>query len=95
MDVYYQEQRETLRPGTFARLHLNLWQQGEEAFLTAEDWGAITCEYAVPWEERSARAFVGVDAATKRDCAAVVAVGWDESGLLAVLAHNIWTLRRV
>lgn len=90
MDAYYQEQADTLRPGTFARLHLNLWQQGDEAFLTAADWDAITCEYTVPREERTVRAFVGVDAATKRDCAAVCAVGWDESGLLVVLAHKIW-----
>ena len=39
---YYAEQRATLRPGTYARLHLNKWQSGEEAFVTAEDWDACT-----------------------------------------------------
>jgi phage terminase large subunit-like protein len=89
-EAYYEEQRASLRPGTFARLHENKWQTGSEAFLTAEDWDPLVCEYVVPDLEPTVRAFVGVDAATKRDCAAVVAVGWDESGLLAVIAHRIW-----
>ncbi len=88
---YYNEQRASLRSGTFARLHLNKWQAGAEDFIAAEDWDAITCEYEVPYQEPTVRAYIGVDAATKRDCAAVVAVGWDESGVLAVLAHRIWT----
>ena len=35
---YYGEQAATLRPGTFTRLHLNQWQSGEEAFVSAEEW---------------------------------------------------------
>jgi phage terminase large subunit-like protein len=90
-DSYYEEQRASLRPGTYNRLHLNVWQAGEEAFLTAEDWDACTAEYDPPAWDGAVRAFAGVDAATKRDCAAVVCVGWDDSGLLAVLGHRIWT----
>ena len=59
--------------------------------MSAEDWDAIVCDYEVPYEERSVRAFVGLDVGTKRDCSAVCALGWDESGLLAVLGHRIWT----
>ena len=90
-EAYYAEQRATLRPGTFNRLHLNLWQQGEEAFLSAEDWDAITAEYEVPHRVPDVRAFVGVDVGLKHDSSAVVACGWDESGLLVVLGHKIWT----
>jgi phage terminase large subunit-like protein len=89
-ESYYEEQRATLRPGTFSRLHLNKWQSGSESYVTAEDWDAITSEYTVPHLEPSVRAYVGVDVGTKQDCSAVVAVGWDESGLLAVIAHRIW-----
>ena len=48
MEGYYAEQAATLRPGTFARLHLNLWQSGEEAFVTAEDWDACTLPELAP-----------------------------------------------
>ena len=35
--------------------------------------------------------FVGVDAATKHDCAAVVAVAWDrETDNLCLASHKIW-----
>ena len=88
-EAYYEEQRASLRPGTFARLHMNLWQQGEEAFLSAGDWDAIVREYEPPYEA-PVLAYVGLDAATKRDCAAVVAVTWDGE-LLEVIAHRIWT----
>ena len=92
MESYYEEQRATLRAGTFRRLHENFWQQGEEAFLTAEDWDAITTnEYTVPERVPDVRAYVGVDVGLKHDSSAVVAVGWDETGLLLVLAHRIWT----
>lgn len=87
--AYYEEQRESLRPGTYARLHENKWQTGEEAFLTAEDWDAITHKYTPASEDPAVHAFVGVDAGTKRDNAAVVAVGWTPRGL-ELLAHRIW-----
>ena len=41
MDAYYREQAETLRPGTFARLHLNQWQSGEEAFINGGGLGRV------------------------------------------------------
>lgn len=49
MAAYYEEQAATLRPGTFERLHLNKWQAGSEAFLSAADWDAITTDYEVPF----------------------------------------------
>ncbi|MGH2964238.1 MAG: hypothetical protein ACRDMH_02490 [Solirubrobacterales bacterium] len=94
MEDYYAEQRETLRPGTFNRLHLNMWQSGEEAFITSEDWDGITdpgLERPLPWA--SIPLSVGVDVATKSDCAAVVAVT-REKDRLRLAAHRIWTPRK-
>lgn len=87
MARYYEEQRSTLRPGTFARLHLNQWQAGEEAFVTAEAWDACVDPRLAPLEpamidvdaQRLALS-VGVDAATKGDAAAVVAVAREPDG---------------
>jgi phage terminase large subunit-like protein len=96
MSAYYAEQADTLRPGTFARLHRNVWQSGEEAFITAEEWDACVdpgVQPLLPHVDRSLRVSVGVDAATKGDCAAVVAVAYD-GGRLRLVAHRIWTPRR-
>jgi hypothetical protein len=38
IQAYYAEQAATLRAGTFRRLHLNEWQEGEEAFIEAAQW---------------------------------------------------------
>lgn len=103
-ESYYSEQRASLRPGTYARLHLNRWQQGEEDFLTAQEWDAcvgpdlrpLTLPAVPPrageeWTGRTPLSLsVGVDAATKRDCAAVVAVA-HAGGWVRLARHRIWT----
>jgi hypothetical protein len=97
MQAYYEEQAESLRPGTYARLHLNAWQSGEEAFVTSEDWEACVERSARPLTPEQAsglRLSVGVDAATKADCAAVVAVARQDDGRLRVVRHRIWTPKR-
>ena len=97
MDSYYQEQAASLRPGTFARLHLNLWQSGEEAFVTAEEWdGCVSeeCKPLLPDQVRRLRVSVGVDLATKSDCAAVVVVAKEPDGRLRLVRHRIWTPRK-
>lgn len=96
MAAYYAEQRASLRPGTFNRLHLNQWQSGEEAFVTAELWDACVlpgARLALGRRELAHGVFVGVDAATKSDSAAVVAVT-PEDDRVRVVAHRIWTPRK-
>ncbi|WP_217913325.1 terminase TerL endonuclease subunit [Miltoncostaea marina] len=102
--AYYAEQKASLRPATFARLHLNQWQAGEQVFLTAEQWDACTATGLRPLARRGAPVgpgeewtgrgepvlSVGVDAATKRDCAAVVAVALAD-GWVRLVRHRIWT----
>jgi phage terminase large subunit-like protein len=93
-DSYYAEQRETLRPGTFARLHLNQWQSGEEAFVTGEEWDSCVDPAARPLiSAPKLRLSVGVDAATKGDAAAVVAVAHDGQRVRLV-QHRIWRPRK-
>jgi len=94
MAGYYAEQAATLRPGTYNRLHLNQWQAGEEAFITGEAWDALAFDSLAPLVPRQTalRLSVGVDAATKRDCAAVVAVA-REGARVRLCAHRIWTPR--
>jgi phage terminase large subunit-like protein len=96
-DAYYAEQAASLRPGTYARLHLNAWQSGEEAFVTAEDWdGCVVAGLTPLLPEQAAKLTlsVGVDAATKGDCAAVVAVASGSDGRLRLVRHRIWTPRK-
>src|SRR5207244_3077376 len=95
-DAYYGEQAASLRPGTFARLHLNHWQSGEEAFITAAEWdGCVAAPLSPMLPEEASRLTlsVGVDAATKGDCAAVVAVA-SVDGRLRLVRHRIWTPRK-
>ncbi len=98
MDAYYAEQRASLRAGTFARLHLNHWQAGEEAFVTAEKFDAcVAPDLVPPPADKRVSVFVGADAATRRDCAAVVAVaavGGEGGVSFRVVRHRIWTQQR-
>lgn len=101
MEVYYAEQRSTLRPGTFARLHLNQWQAGEEAFVTAEAWDGCVDPRLTPLEPvmvsvdaQRLTLSVGVDAATKGDAAAVVAVARERDGRVRLCRHRIWTPKK-
>ena len=97
MEAYYSEQRASLRPGTYARLHENRWASGEEAFLTAEDWdGCVVAGLAplLPEHARELRLSVGVDAATKGDCAAAAAVAKEKDGRIRLVAHRVWTPRK-
>ncbi len=98
MDAYYAEQRASLRPGTFARLHLNHWQSGEEAFVTAETYDqSVRRDLRPVVSDSYLPIFVGVDAATRRDCAAVVAVARVKDGeevRYRLVRHRIWTVKR-
>jgi phage terminase large subunit-like protein len=94
MDSYYGEQAQTLRPGTYARLHLNQWQSGEEAFIGAEDWDGCVDPFARPpvYPETIGMSalHVGVDVGVKHDSSAVVAVATMSDGKLHLIRHRIW-----
>jgi hypothetical protein len=88
--AYYASQRRTLRPGTYLRLHENRWATSEEAFITPALWDpCVDRGLSQVLRARDKRLFVGVDAATKHDTAAVVAVCWD-GDQLALASHRMW-----
>jgi phage terminase large subunit-like protein len=89
---YYRTQKKTLRPGTFLRLHENRWAVAESAFIPPETWDAcVEASWSPLWPTKDVGLFVGVDAATKHDTAAVVSVLRDEGdGLIVLASHRIW-----
>ena len=99
-EEYYDEQMISLRPAAFLRLHQNLWVTTHEALIPIEWW-----DYACSFREAPADIdithpakdmpiVIGVDAAPKRDCTAVVGVAYDEKeGIVWQAFHHIWTPR--
>lgn len=87
---YYADQRRTLRPNAFLRLHENQWVTGTETFITGAQFDACVDEAHHPAMERLERGlFVGVDAGIKNDTAAVVAV-YRDGPRIVLAAHRIW-----
>ena len=71
-EPYYKEQRATLRPNAYRRLHLNEWVSAESAFIQPEAWDALIDP---DWRcTADGDLVVGIDLAVKHDCAAVVSV---------------------
>jgi len=72
---YHEQQRQDLRPGAFARLHLNEWASSISRFVTAEQWRDC---YSPGVQglglEDTRRAVFGADASTARDLTALVGV---------------------
>lgn len=88
--AWVEQMRNTLRPNQFLRMIENRFVTSEETFIPMEDWDLCTVPGSRPLAPtKTVPLFVGVDAATKRDAAAVVAVRRDgESVRLA--AHRTW-----
>jgi len=73
--AYYSEQRRSLRPNAFARMHENRRVSGEAAFLPEGAWDACRSLDVKPLAEGDGRRVVlGVDASTSRDFTAAVGV---------------------
>lgn len=89
---YYEEQKQSLRPNAYIRLHENMWVTNEESFIDMEWWDRCIDENHRPLlPSNNARLSVAVDAAIKRDSAAVVATYFDRNEKKVVLAkHRIW-----
>lgn len=80
--AYLTESREdTPRQGTFFRLHYNLWQNSEDAFITSEQWAALLDPaYRCPLPGQGVGLYVAVDVGVKHDWCAVASVT-DDLGL--------------
>ena len=95
---YYVNQRATLRPAAYLRLHENRWVTTHEEFIPMEWWDYAAAQMkdsAELWLEHPYRKFpmyIGVDAAPKKDSTAVVACCYDPSkGAIIDVLHKIWT----
>lgn len=91
ISAYYNQQRKDLRPNAYLRLHENQWTTNEEAFIDLEWWDSSIDKEHHPLLTSDTPLFVAVDAAVKRDSAAVVATYFDFGKSKVVLArHRIW-----
>lgn len=90
--LYYDEQRTTLRPGTYQRFHENKRSSGSEAFIAMDKFDeCIDNEHRPRLPNTTQHLYIGVDASIKHDSASVVAVHYDRSKSKVVLAlHRIW-----
>ncbi|MCB0210749.1 MAG: hypothetical protein KDJ52_15525 [Anaerolineae bacterium] len=87
---YYGEQKDTLRPGTYRRLHLNEWASSEDAFILPEQWDALVdTSYRVPGPSKAVRLYVACDIGVKRDHSAVVSV-YREDKELKLGPYRVW-----
>ena len=72
--VYYMDQRTTLRPGAYLRLHENKRATGSESFIDLAWWDAcVDPAHRMLLPDTTHPVFVGVDAGIKHDSAAVIA----------------------
>lgn len=91
-EEYLAEQKRTLPPSEYLRVWENRRVRNADAFCTQEQWDKL--------EDRALRGLhtgdqrvvvLGVDAATKSDCSAVVACGWDaEARRVQEVFTRIW-----
>ena len=90
-EAYYAEQRRSLRPNTYLRLHENRWVSAESRAFGAEAIDACT---EPAWGlldpgEREPEVFVGADIGTRSDHMALVAVARD-ADLVVLVNHKVW-----
>lgn len=86
--AYYAEQRESLRSGTYARLHLNTRTSGESRFVDLDVWDALEspeCRPVAPGDGRPL--WLGADAGLKHDAAALVGCTWNAERSRVELAY--------
>jgi phage terminase large subunit-like protein len=90
---YYRKQRKLLRPAAYLRLHENRWVSSQSRFFTGEQWDACVVASLGPVvRDPALPVVVALDAATKRDSAAMVAVTWDEAARKVRLVNlRVWT----
>jgi len=90
-EAYYAEQRRSLRPATYQRLHENRWVSGACTFITPELWDpCIDPEMRPLLANPELSVYSGIDAALKHDIAARVTVAWDGDTKFRLVSHRLW-----
>jgi len=87
---YYDQERGQLTPSEFERMHRNQWADSSETFIPIQWWDA--CKVETLPDLRGRGVVMGLDAAAKDDCFAMVIVskGVDDD-TVAVRYSRIWT----
>lgn len=88
--AYYTEQRETLRPNSYDRMHNNIRTAGESAFVEMERWAA--CRGSTPYHPRMREKMViGADASTSGDYSSIVGCTYDyDNDIASVRLVQVW-----
>ena len=87
---YYASQKRQLRPNTYLRLHENRWVSSESGLFDMDRWDDCTiASHSPPLPDRRISLYVGVDASTKKDRAAVVSV-YREAGKVKLGPKRWW-----
>ena len=85
------EMRRTLRPNAYQRLVLNEFASAESQFVDMSAWDQCVQPALMPTLERIP-IYVGVDASTKRDSTALVAVSFDKKAqMVRLVQHRVFT----
>ena len=85
------EMRRTLRPNAYQRLVLNEFASAESQFVDMSAWDSCVQPSLTPTLERIP-IYVGVDASTKRDSTALVAVTFDKkTQMVRLVQHRVFT----
>ena len=85
------EMRRTLRPNAYQRLVLNEFASAESQFVDMSAWDSCVQPSLAPTLERIP-IYVGVDASTKRDSTALVAVTFDKkTQMVRLVQHRVFT----
>ena len=87
------EMRRSLRPSAYARMILNEFVSPESKFIDLGAWDACVQPSLVPVvKDRALSVWIGVDASTKRDSTALVAVTFDrKTSCVRLIAHKVFT----
>ena len=85
------EMRRSLRPSAYARMISNEFVSAESRFVDLDLWDTCVRLDGPLWRDESLPIWVGVDASTKRDSTALVAVTFDQTQYVRLIAHRVFT----
>lgn len=90
--AYYADQRASLRPNAFIRMHSNQRTAGEAAFVPVEAWDNCYSPEVRPFTPGHGRRLVlGADASTSRDLTSLVGCEYDDKGgIVDVTFVRVW-----
>ena len=89
---WIEQMRSALRPNAFLRLIENRFVSSESIFIGMDEWDACTDPNLTPVvADRNLPVWVGLDASTKHDSTAIVAVTWDDKAKrVRMVAHRVF-----